>query len=100
MPLSVPHMTMKDTVIQGYKIPQGSVVLPNLYSVSHDPTYWTDPETFNPERYFDKARKIVKNDALVPFSVGKCASINIRSGYSPAAVSVKLVNPAANQSLF
>lgn len=70
VPLSVPHMTMKDTVIQGYKIPQGSVVLPNLYSVSHDPNYWTEPETFNPERYFDKARKIVKNDALVPFSVG------------------------------
>ena len=62
---------MKDTVIKGYKIPEGAVVIPLLYSVSYDPKYWSSPETFNPERYINKAGKIVKNDALIPFSVGK-----------------------------
>ena len=62
---------MRDTVIQGYKIPQGSLVIPLLFSASHDPKYWTDTETFNPERFINGAEKIVKNDANIPFSIGK-----------------------------
>ena len=38
----------------------------------YDPDYWTDPETFNPLRFYDEETKSFKsNDHLIPFSVGK-----------------------------
>ena len=35
----------------GYHFPQGTKVLLDLYGTNHDPQLWTDPDTFNPERF-------------------------------------------------
>ena len=71
VPLSVMHRSINDTELQEYKIPQGSIIIPLLYSASYDPKYWVDAETFNPDRFINKTGKLIKNDALMPFSVGK-----------------------------
>ncbi len=38
-PLSSPHCTSEDTELYGYFIPKGTVVAPNVWSISHDPRY-------------------------------------------------------------
>ncbi|XP_035687441.1 steroid 17-alpha-hydroxylase/17,20 lyase-like [Branchiostoma floridae] len=73
-PLSLPHATTVDTSLRGYHIPKGTVVLPNLWALHHDPAIWGDPHTFRPERFLDETGKLIpKPFALMPFSVGRRA---------------------------
>ncbi|CAK8679945.1 unnamed protein product [Clavelina lepadiformis] len=69
-PLGVPHKLSEDSEIYGYVIPKGTQVLTNLWAVHHDPSYWDDPETFNPDRFIDKKGEFVKSNHVIPFSVG------------------------------
>ncbi|XP_041479097.1 cytochrome P450 2J2-like [Lytechinus variegatus] len=72
LPISVPHMTSDDVSLGGYSIPKGSIIVPNLWAVHHDPREWNDPEEFNPDRFLSEDGKVFqKNDAWMPFSVGR-----------------------------
>uniref|UniRef100_A0A9L0RBR8 Cytochrome P450 n=1 Tax=Equus caballus TaxID=9796 RepID=A0A9L0RBR8_HORSE len=71
VPLSIPHMTSETTVLQGYTIPKGTVVLPNLWSVHRDPAIWEEPDEFHPNRFLDDQGQLVKKEAFIPFGIGK-----------------------------
>ena len=70
LPLSVNHSTTEDTTLMGYHIPKDTIVFPSLYSSNNDPKYWKEPRKFNPDRFIDKMGRIIKHDALMPFSIG------------------------------
>lgn len=36
---------------EGYSIPKGTTIIPNVWAISHDPDEFEDPEAFNPHRY-------------------------------------------------
>uniref|UniRef100_H2ZEQ2 Uncharacterized protein n=1 Tax=Ciona savignyi TaxID=51511 RepID=H2ZEQ2_CIOSA len=55
----------------GYRIPKGTIVMPNIWSVHHDPVRWKNPEVFRPERHIDENGKFKKSDAVIPFNVGQ-----------------------------
>ena len=69
-PLGVPHAADKDTNLYSYKIPKGTLVLTNLYSVHMDTKYWDSPEEFCPERWISPDGKFQKNEAFAVFSLG------------------------------
>uniref|UniRef100_W5MZ51 Uncharacterized protein n=1 Tax=Lepisosteus oculatus TaxID=7918 RepID=W5MZ51_LEPOC len=73
-PLSIPHMTTKDTNIQGYFLPKGTLVIANLTSVMFDKTQWETPDTFNPGQFLDADGRFLKRNAFPPFSTGKRVS--------------------------
>ncbi|OAP59384.1 hypothetical protein AYL99_06682 [Fonsecaea erecta] len=50
-PSGVPHLTTKADVYNGYFIPEGSLLIPNLWAMLHDATVYHDPETFDPSRF-------------------------------------------------
>jgi len=54
----------------GYTIPEGTVLLANLYGVHHDPRYWEKPMEFLPERFLHSDGTLKTSDAFIPFSVG------------------------------
>ncbi|KAL4233896.1 hypothetical protein ACF0H5_008568 [Mactra antiquata] len=70
LPLNVIHSTTKDTTLHGYNIPQDTLVIPFLYSVSLDEKYFPEPTKFNPDRFIDSNGKLIRNDAAIPFSTG------------------------------
>jgi Cytochrome P450 len=43
----------------------------NLSLVHMDPKIWGDPENFRPERFLDESGSLLKQNALVPFGLGK-----------------------------
>ncbi|MEE6502696.1 hypothetical protein FKM82_004607 [Ascaphus truei] len=72
-PVALPHMTYRDTEIQGFFIPKGITVLTNLSSVLKDETVWEKPHQFYPEHFLDADGKFVKREAFMPFSAGRRA---------------------------
>ncbi|XP_059197063.1 cytochrome P450 2J4-like [Centropristis striata] len=71
LPLNVVRMTTKDTVLDKYTIPKGTIVMPTLVSVLRDESMWETPNTFNPQHFLDQDGKFRKREAFIPFSAGK-----------------------------
>ena len=74
-PFSVTHAASEDVEVEGLLIPRGSMVIPNLHSVHHDPALWGDPEDFRPERFLDKEGQVVRSQYLIPFFLGQWREI-------------------------
>jgi len=51
IPLGIPHATSDDDVYEGYDIPKGSLIMPNVWHMLHDPEVYPNPMEFNPERF-------------------------------------------------
>lgn len=49
----VPHSNLQDDVYMGYRIPKGSVVIPNVWSINMDEKVYKDAHLFLPERWVD-----------------------------------------------
>ncbi|KAM9756354.1 cytochrome P450 2B4-like [Dama dama] len=71
IPMGVPHMVTKDTHFRGYILPKGTEVYPILSSALHDSHYFEKPDDFNPNHFLDASGAVKKNDAFMPFSIGK-----------------------------
>jgi len=50
-PMSLPRATGEDDVYNGYFIPKGSVIFPNVWLMCRDPSFYRDPFEFKPERF-------------------------------------------------
>jgi len=76
VPTTIPHTTLKDTVLRGYEIPKDTIIFVNQYSVNHDERTWDSPETFNSKRFLDANGNLVSKatDKYMVFSAGmrKC----------------------------
>ncbi|XP_008303639.1 cytochrome P450 2J6-like [Stegastes partitus] len=71
VPLNVPHMTYRDTTLDKYTIPKGTLIMPSLHSVLNDESMWETPHSFNPQHFLDQDGKFRKREAFLPFSAGK-----------------------------
>ncbi|XP_030582485.1 cytochrome P450 2J2-like isoform X2 [Archocentrus centrarchus] len=71
VPLNVARMATKDTTVDKYTIPKGTMILATLDSVLHDESMWETPHSFNPQHFLDRDGKFRKRDAFLPFSAGK-----------------------------
>uniref|UniRef100_A0A3B5LW07 Cytochrome P450, family 2, subfamily P, polypeptide 6 n=1 Tax=Xiphophorus couchianus TaxID=32473 RepID=A0A3B5LW07_9TELE len=71
IPLNVARMTTKDTTLDKYSIPKGTLVMATLHSVLHDESMWETPHSFNPQHFLDQDGKFRKREAFMPFSAGK-----------------------------
>ncbi|XP_030582482.1 cytochrome P450 2J2-like isoform X2 [Archocentrus centrarchus] len=71
IPLNVARMASKDTTVDKYTIPKGTMLLATLHSVLHDESMWETPHSFNPQHFLDQDGKFRKREAFLPFSAGK-----------------------------
>ena len=71
-PMAVPHRTLKDVQINGYTIPQNTLVFSILYYILRDPDYWSEPNVFKPERFLTPdGSQVIKEERFIPFGIGK-----------------------------
>ncbi|XP_048802308.1 cytochrome P450 2J2-like isoform X2 [Lagopus muta] len=74
VPFNVPREAMKDTILAGFRVPKGTILIPNLTSVMFDKKEWETPQSFNPG-HFLKDGQFWKREAFMPFSIGKRACL-------------------------
>lgn len=51
VPMAAPHTTDADDIVNGYYIPKGTSLLPNVWWFTHDPAVYSNPSEFNPSRF-------------------------------------------------
>lgn len=60
-----------DDVLGGYAVPKGTTVITSPYVTHRHPGYWSNPEGFDPDRWFTPEVKKLPKLAYFPFSVGQ-----------------------------
>ncbi|KAI0641987.1 CyP450 monooxygenase [Trametes meyenii] len=73
LPFIVPHRTIADDEFLGYFIPAGTVILPNVWEILHDPDVYESPDEFRPERFIKDGRldTTVPDPAAFMFGFGR-----------------------------
>ncbi|KAL9969844.1 hypothetical protein ACROYT_G022112 [Oculina patagonica] len=72
VPFAVPHVTLTDTTLCGYRLPKDTFIFANTEAVHLDPKCWENPTEFNPYRHIDEDGKLVTNQGnFYPFGAGR-----------------------------
>ncbi|CAI0394749.1 unnamed protein product [Linum tenue] len=89
--LSLPRESPEMVVIGGYQIPTKTRVIVNMWALGRDPSHWTQPDQFMPERFLNTPLDYKRNDfKFIPFGAGRrsCPGMN----YAIATVYLILAN--------
>lgn len=76
VPNHLPRIVLRGGIeIDGYFLPEGTVVGVPMYAIHHDPNYLPEPFTFQPERWLESPDNPPEAIALAcrasnPFSIG------------------------------
>ncbi|KAJ3735303.1 cytochrome P450 [Lentinula guzmanii] len=75
-PLAFPHALTQDDIYEGYFLPKGSIIMPNVWTILHNEEDYPEPNLFNPERFLGPDGQIspkVKDPATAAFGFGRRA---------------------------
>lgn len=67
----VSRNTLADDVIDGIPVPAGQLVVVAPYVTHRHPDYWTEPETFDPDRFSEKRAEMIEPYSYMPFLLGR-----------------------------
>jgi len=71
LPLSVPRATTEDDIYNGYLIPKGTTIIPNVWGMTHNEDKYSDPMTFNPSRFLTEAGQVNDDNPVLTFGFGR-----------------------------
>jgi cytochrome P450 len=68
------RVATRETELAGCRLPKGAAVLYSPYLLHHDPSWFPDPERFDPDRWLPGQPTAEQRRAMMPFSAGnrKC----------------------------
>ncbi|KAL0956442.1 hypothetical protein HGRIS_002590 [Hohenbuehelia grisea] len=70
-PLGFPHVASEDDIYEGYFIHKNSIVIPNIWAMTRDPSKHEDPESFRPERFLDANGQLTNEVEILTFGFGR-----------------------------
>jgi cytochrome P450 len=69
--LGGPHSLMEDDHYKGYFIPKGTIVLSNIWAMTHDESVYSEPFAFKPERFLDENGELNDDDRVLAYGFGR-----------------------------
>ncbi|KAJ2919376.1 hypothetical protein MD484_g987, partial [Candolleomyces efflorescens] len=91
VPLCLPHSTGKDDFYNGYHIPKDSIILPNIWFMTHDPDLYEEPSKFIPERFDNSDLEMKKiNELVFGFGRRSCPGMHFAEGAVFAIIATTL----------
>lgn len=79
-PLAMPHASVEECTLGGYRIPKNTTTYINLWAIGRDPKCWENPNQFNPKRFIDSKVTYYGQDYnFLPFSSGRrgCPGVHV-----------------------
>ncbi|KAL9323379.1 hypothetical protein ACSQ67_008236 [Phaseolus vulgaris] len=81
-PLSSPREFIENCTLGGYHIKKGTRLMHNLWKIHRDPSVWSDPLEFKPERFLTTQKHVDlrgRHFELLPFGSGRrmCAGMSL-----------------------
>ncbi|XP_060528010.1 cytochrome P450 306a1 [Cylas formicarius] len=70
VPLGIPHGTVSDIEIDGYRIPKGTMLVPLQWAIHMNDVEYKNSNEFNPYNFY-KDGVFLKRDNFIPFQNGK-----------------------------
>ncbi|KAF8992234.1 cytochrome P450 [Cyathus striatus] len=64
VPIAIPHYLDEEDEYKGYRIPAGTIVIPNSWAILHDENRYPEPFKFNPDRHMKDGK--LNDDVLDP----------------------------------
>ncbi|KAF8912053.1 cytochrome P450 [Gymnopilus junonius] len=103
-PLGVPHLSGNEDEYNGYRIPEQSIVLANIWAMFHDKDAYPEPESFKPERFLKDGRldPSVHDPSTAAFGFGRriCPGAHIAQSMAwitaASILSVFRISPATD----
>jgi len=74
----IERLCNKDVTYDGIHIPKGTIITISPYSLHYSEEYYTDPETFNPDRWNAENKANLDPYAFMPFGAGPRNCIGMR----------------------
>ncbi|KAK0460227.1 cytochrome P450 [Desarmillaria tabescens] len=69
---NIPHCTSQADVYNGYYIPKGSLVIANIWNMTHDPKVYQNPMVFDPTRFLATPEHVPERDPRdIAFGFGR-----------------------------
>jgi cytochrome P450 len=91
LPLGVPRAASADDLYEGQFIPKGSFVVANIWNMLHDSEVFSDPDTFNPDRFEGSDLKMATvNNIVFGFGRRECPGMYFAEGSVFAVISTVL----------
>jgi len=72
-PTGLIHKTVCDVSIEGFELPQGTLVMANLSACHRDPRFWSKPDEFHPQHFLKDGQVLENKEGFLPYSTGKRA---------------------------
>jgi cytochrome P450 len=76
-PTGVPRRVTEDDVYEGFCIPQGTLVITNIWQLLHDPEVYSNPLEFNPDRFMGPNPERDPRDLCFGFGRRICPGLNL-----------------------
>ncbi|KAK7847805.1 cytochrome p450 76c4, partial [Quercus suber] len=71
-PFLVPHKVETFVEMCGFTVPKNAQIIVNVWAMGRDPSIWTDPNIFLPERFLERTTDFKGQDfELIPFGAGR-----------------------------
>jgi len=71
----LPRTAIRADTVCGFAVPPGTEVLISPYLIHRRPDFWSDPESFSPERFLEERLQPQSSHAYLPFGAGPRACI-------------------------
>ncbi len=84
------RQALKEDKIRGKKIPAGSLMLIVPWLIQRHKKFWTDPDSFIPERFMPGAKKPIKF-TYIPFSAGPRVCIGKNFGITESVLAIAIL---------